>query len=509
MMYLRKTPFAQFVFNIAGKDFTRLKAFISVIGFMLHRYQIPSKMKAVILMDQTINELNNISGGKGKSLLGRALSFVRVVCNISGKDFSSGYAHAYQSVTMHTNIVCINDIKQNEDFEKYFGRTTDNFTINPKHKKEVIIDSEFIPKLLFTSNYVMKRPAGFSSERRMHEIELSDHYGPQLTVQQEFQHHFFEDWDTKQWHSFYMFMVFCISYYLKHGLIDPPRINLNERRLITEVGIELIEFLDETFSSKTKYHKKELFKEFITGGYVESRYRPTLRTFTLKLKKYLEYRGFDYREIPANTKAYIEIITEEDPINFTTIDDVDTNYRTVDTANKMTRMVNAMTEHFANDNNNVLALDFETTGLDVFTDDAVSLAMSFKPKTGYNVMLPTNVVKRNKLLKPLLPFLEDNTIIKVMHNAKFDLKFFYKLNIKLGGEIADTMIMDYLLDPSRKQHGLKEISKLHLNYKHIEFDQMTGGKMITEVDDKTLTAYAVEDADLTLQLYHYLTKKLQ
>ena len=508
-MHLRKTPFAQFVFNIAGKDMKRFKAFVTMLGFLMHRYQMPSRMKAVILLDEAINELNAAMGGVGKSLLTKSLGFIRDVCELSGKDFTSSYKFAYQRVTSHTNIICINDIKQNENFENYFGRVTDGFTINRKYKKEEQVEAKYIPKMLFTSNYVMKRPDGYSSERRMYEIELSDHYGKHLTVYQDFNQHFFEKWSEEQWHDFTLFMVFCISFYLKHGLVEAPQVNLIERRAISEIGIELLEFLDEKFAKKSKHHKMELFKEFITGDYVSYKYRPTARTFTVKLKKYCDYKNLKYRETPSNTKAFIEIVTEQDEVNYTTIKDVDTDYKTVDTANKMTRMVNAMTKHFAQADNKVLALHFENTDLDPLTDEAVSLALSFKPRTGFNIIFPTNAVKRNKFIAPLLPFLADDTITKVFHNAKFDLKFFYKLNIQLGGEIADTMVMDYTLDPSRKKHGLKAISKLHLNYKHIEFEQMLGNKKITEVDDKDLTNYAVEDADLTLQLYYYLTKKLQ
>ncbi len=509
MMHLRKTPFAQFIFYISGMDFKRFKAFVTIIGYLCHRYQVPSKMKAVILLDQNINELGKVLGGLGKSLIGVALSYVRILHNISGKDFKSGYNHAFEGVTTNTNLVCLNDIKQGENFENYFGRTSDGFFVNPKHKSPFLIPQRYMPKLLFTSNYVMKRPDGFSSERRMIEVELNPYFGPKLTVREKFGHEFFEDWNNNQWHDFYLFIIFCISFYLKHGIVNPPRINLDERLLIIEVGIELIEFLDEKFKGKAKHHKKELFKEFITGGYTEARYKPTLRSFTVRLKKYLEYKGLIYRETPSNTKAFIEIITEEDSINFTTINDVDTNYRTIDTANKMTRMINAMKKHFEQEDNNVLALDFETTGLDVFTDDAISLALSFKPKTGYNIMLPVNPVKRNKLLKPLLPFLLDAEIIKVMHNAKFDLKFFEKLDIELTGEIYDTMIMDYLFDPTIKSHGLKQISMRHLNYQMIDFKQMTGDKLITEVDTESLTDYAVEDADITLQLFNLLIKKLK
>ena len=114
MLHLRKTPFAIFVFNISGRDFKRFKSFVTIIGFLLHRYQIPSKMKVIIFLDQTINELNKVSGGVGKSLLAKSIGFVRSVCDISGKNFKHSYDHKYQNADEHTNIICINDLKQND-----------------------------------------------------------------------------------------------------------------------------------------------------------------------------------------------------------------------------------------------------------------------------------------------------------------------------------------------------------------------------------------------------------
>jgi len=503
-----KTPFAKFVYNISNKKINRFKSFISVIGYLLHRFQVPSNAKAIILLDGTINELDGVFGGSGKSLFAKSLKYIRNLCEISGKDFTGNSPFAFQRVTQLTNIVCINDVKQNQNFENFFGRITDGFTINKKYRPEVFIDFPRSPKMIITSNYMMKEPSGNSSDRRKYEIELSTHYNKDRTVEDDFGHFFFDSWSQKQWDDFTLFMIQCIQYYLVKGLVEAPQVNLLQRRLITEVGPDLLDFLEEKFAKKPKHHKRELLKEFIEECAVNYKYRPTARTFTVRVKKYFDYKGIKYRETPSNTKVYFEIITDEDPINYTIIDDVDTDYRIVDSPNKMTRLVKAMTKHFEGTQDKLLALDFETTGLDPFTDEAVCLALSFLPKAGYNIMLPKNPVKRNKLLAPLLPFIADDSITKIFHNAKFDLKFFKKLKIELGGELRDTMVMDYLLDPSRKKHGLKEISKLHLNYQQVEFKEMTQGKDIREVDLLTLTKYACEDTDLTLQLYHYLTKKL-
>src|SRR5690606_26559698 len=101
--------------------------------------------------------------------------------------------------------------------------------------------------------------------------------------------------------------------------------------------IEFLDFMEEELQGKTKLHKKELFSKFSKGGYVNSRYLPNQRTFTTKVKKYLEYKQIPYREIPLNTKMYFEILTEKDLKPMITIDSVDTDYRTVDTTNKLTR----------------------------------------------------------------------------------------------------------------------------------------------------------------------------
>lgn len=158
----------------------------------------------------------------------------------------------------------------------------------------------------------------------------------------------------------------------------------------------------------------------------------------------------------------------------------------------------------------VLVIDLETTGLDPFTDYIVSVAISFEKGKGFNIVLPfyKNKAKAKEFLQPILPILEDENIAKVFHNAKFDLKLFHQYGIEIKGEIIDTMILDYLFDPNRKTHGLKEISELHLHYHQISFEEMRKGRDITEVPKEELTKYACEDADLTLQLHNFLTQQL-
>ncbi|MEJ5102401.1 hypothetical protein [Chryseobacterium sp. MYb328] len=340
-------PFRQFVHNVAGNIEERMIAFEAMIGYMLHTFQNSALAKAVILLDSVVNEIGLIEGGTGKSLLVRGLSYMRFLCNISGKDFSSSSGFAFQRVTPFTSIVAINDIKENQNFEGFFGRITDGFTISRKYKHDIFIAFAYGPKMIITSNYYVKSPSGNSTERRKHEIELSTHYGKDLTVYDDFGHHFFDDWNEEQWLAFDHYMLYCVQFYLEKGLIKAPSINLDLRKLINEVGVELMEFLDQVLLSKTKLHKKELFVEFRKES-IGSRYQLGLRGFTIRLKKYLEYKVIGYVETPSNTKVFIEIITEEtkEKQNLLTINDIKTDYKTVDTPNKMTRLVNQLQKFF-------------------------------------------------------------------------------------------------------------------------------------------------------------------
>jgi len=475
---------------------------------MLHRFQNPSNAKAIILLDESINELGGVFGGVGKGVFIKALSFMRNMCEIPGKDFNPKHPFAFQRMTLFTNIMCLNDVLKSLSLESFYSRITDGFTFNRKYKKEVFIPFNRSPKMIITSNYVLNAPSGFSSERRRLEFEFSPHYGKHRNIVDDFGHYFFDDWNQKQWDYFTSFMLMCCQFYLRNGLIEAPSINIEKRKLISEVGIELKEFLDQAIQIKTKLHKKELYDEFIKGGYIDYKYRPTQRTFTIRLKKYCELNGIQYIETPKNTKAYIEIKRDEQLEDYTTFDQVDTNYKMVDTKNKMTRFVKELKQHFKKVDEKILAIDLETTGLDPISDEIVCIALTFKPKTGYVIILPKDKTKALQFIKPLFPFLIKKSITKVFHNAKFDLKFLWQYGIEIKGNIHDTMILDYLFQPDRKKHGLKHISKLHLNYQQITYDEMTQNKQIGDVDTKGLVKYAAEDTDLTFQLYDFLTGKI-
>ncbi|MBX3445804.1 MAG: DNA polymerase I [Parvibaculaceae bacterium] len=111
----------------------------------------------------------------------------------------------------------------------------------------------------------------------------------------------------------------------------------------------------------------------------------------------------------------------------------------------------------------------------------------------------------------LKPLLEDPSILKIGQNLKFDMLVFRQHGIALQA-LDDTMLMSYALDAGVHGHGMDELSELHLGHKPIPFSEVAGkGKAQITFDQVPVdraTAYAAEDADVTLRLWHILKPRL-
>jgi DNA polymerase-1 len=113
------------------------------------------------------------------------------------------------------------------------------------------------------------------------------------------------------------------------------------------------------------------------------------------------------------------------------------------------------------------------------------------------------------LLKPLL---EDASIRKIAHNAKFDLQVLRAHGIRVGGLVADTMIESFLLEPERSTHGLGDVAQQRLGQAKLSMEALTGSgphrRTLDRVDAALTGAYAATDADLTHRLHDQLSLQL-
>ena len=184
----------------------------------------------------------------------------------------------------------------------------------------------------------------------------------------------------------------------------------------------------------------------------------------------------------------------------------------------------------------IVCFDTETDGLE---RDATlcGLSFSWKPKHGVYVPVrspqPENHLDTDTVLSALKPILEDPDLPKCGHNLKFDASILIRNGVKLQGVVFDTLLASQLVDARTPSHNLDTLALLHLEHKMISFEELTadpndptpagaaeqlGGlfevegtqrKTIDQVPLEKATIYAAEDADITLQLYHFLLPKLK
>jgi DNA polymerase-1 len=111
----------------------------------------------------------------------------------------------------------------------------------------------------------------------------------------------------------------------------------------------------------------------------------------------------------------------------------------------------------------------------------------------------------------LKPLLEDPAVLKVGQNAKYDMAVLARYGIEVG-PIEDTMLLSYVLEGGLHNHGMDELSQLHLGHTPIPFKQVAGAgkaqKSFAQIELHPATCYAAEDADVTLRLYEVLKPRL-
>ena len=160
-----------------------------------------------------------------------------------------------------------------------------------------------------------------------------------------------------------------------------------------------------------------------------------------------------------------------------------------------------------------VCFDAETTGLDALQAELVGIAFSWEQQKGYYLALPADRETTQAIIDAFRPFFENEQIEKIGHNLKYDLKVLLKYNLKVAGPLYDTMIAHYLINPDMR-HNMDVLAETYLNYSPQSITELIGkkGKNQGSMRDVPLdqqTQYAVEDADITLQLKHHFEKELE
>ena len=162
----------------------------------------------------------------------------------------------------------------------------------------------------------------------------------------------------------------------------------------------------------------------------------------------------------------------------------------------------------------VIAFDTETTSINPLQAELVGISLCSDVSEAFYLPLKhknSENLDLKETLKEIKTILEDPSKIIVGQNIKYDMLILDKYDIQIANP-HDTMLMSYTLDAGLNRHNMDTLAEIHLSHKCISYKEITGtGKSkinFDEVDLKTATNYAAEDAQVTLALYNYFLKRL-
>jgi len=169
----------------------------------------------------------------------------------------------------------------------------------------------------------------------------------------------------------------------------------------------------------------------------------------------------------------------------------------------------------------VCAVDLETDSLESVTARIVGVCLATGPNQACYIPLghasgdmfgeTPQQIGLDEALAKLKPLLEDDAVLKVGQNLKYDMGVLAQHDIRIA-PFDDTLVMSFNLDAGLHGHGMDELSKLHLGHECISFKSLTGtGKKaigFAEVPLDKATEYGAEDADVTLRLWEILRLRM-
>jgi DNA polymerase-1 len=159
-----------------------------------------------------------------------------------------------------------------------------------------------------------------------------------------------------------------------------------------------------------------------------------------------------------------------------------------------------------------VCFDTETTDLEELNAELVGMSFSFEPHKGYYVPVPADRNEAQAVANRFRIFFENEQIVKIGQNIKYDLHILKNYDIALKGKCFDTMLAHYLIDADQR-HGMDFLASHYLKYEPVSIETLIGKKgknqlNMRHVELEKIKEYAAEDADITLQLKQLFAPQL-
>ncbi len=182
-------------------------------------------------------------------------------------------------------------------------------------------------------------------------------------------------------------------------------------------------------------------------------------------------------------------------------------YHTVDSTEKIEELLQILqkAKHFC--------FDTETTSLDSIEAELVGISFCINPGEAWYVPIPEDRKKAEGIVNLFKPVFENTEIEKTGQNLKFDISILKNYGVKVGGKLFDTMLAHYLLQPDMR-HNMDLLAETYLDYSPVSIEDLIGKRGANQKSMRSIpidlaTAYACEDADITLQLRYFFEPMLK
>ncbi|MDX2003066.1 MAG: DNA polymerase I [Chitinophagales bacterium] len=174
------------------------------------------------------------------------------------------------------------------------------------------------------------------------------------------------------------------------------------------------------------------------------------------------------------------------------------HYELVDTPEKRKALIALLSKQSS------FCFDSETTSINAHDCELVGLAFSVKAGEGYYVPVPCEKEEATAILEEFRSLFENESILKIGQNVKYDIMALYWHKIGVKGPLFDTMLAHYLIDPESR-HNMDALAENYLGYTPVSIETLIGKKgkeqgTMRDVELEAIKEYAAEDADVTLQL---------
>lgn len=233
--------------------------------------------------------------------------------------------------------------------------------------------------------------------------------------------------------------------------------------------------------------------------------------FKTLLDKFLNNRENIKNNANGQLDLFSEITTDgqvgEEKSALKTLTDTPHTYKLVDTEEDMLKLRDFfMTKSF-------LSLDTETTSTNTIDAELVGLSFSVSENEAFYVPVPADRQQAQNIVNIFKPVYEQPSILKIGQNIKYDMEVLANYGVELAGEMFDTMLAHYLLQPEQR-HNMDDMAETYLGYRTIHIDELIGPKgkgqkSMRDLPPEEVYEYAAEDADVTLKLKNLLEPKLK